>query len=33
MAKMMKKMSKMGKGGGLQMPGQLPPGFDQLLPK
>lgn len=33
MAKMMKKMSKMGKSGRLQMPGQLPPGFDQLLPK
>lgn len=33
MAKMMKKMSKMGKSGRLPMPGQLPPGFDQLLPK
>ena len=33
MAKMMKKMSKMGKGGRLPMPGQMPPGFDQLLPK
>ncbi len=33
MAKMMKKMSSMGKSGRFQMPGQLPPGFDKLLPK
>lgn len=33
MAKMMKQMSKMGKSGRMPMPGQLPPGFDQMLPK
>ncbi|WP_374763291.1 signal recognition particle protein [Yunchengibacter salinarum] len=31
MARMMKKMSSMKKGGGMPAPGQLPPGFDQLF--
>jgi hypothetical protein len=31
---MMKKMGKMGKkGGGMPLPGQLPPGMENLLPK
>ncbi|HEC00293.1 MAG TPA: signal recognition particle protein [Sphingomonadales bacterium] len=33
MAGMMKKMGKMGKGGGMPLPGQLPPGMENLLPK
>ncbi|WP_321395285.1 signal recognition particle protein [Emcibacter sp.] len=34
MATMMKKMGKMGKkGGGMSLPGQLPPGMEDLLPK
>lgn len=33
MAKMMKRMSKMGKNGRMPMPGQLPPGFENMLPK
>jgi signal recognition particle subunit SRP54 len=33
MAGMMKKMGKMGKGGGMPLPGQMPPGMENLLPK
>ncbi len=33
MAGMMKKMGKMDKGGGMPLPGQLPPGMENLLPK
>ena len=33
MAGMMKKMGRMGKGGGMPLPGQLPPGMENLLPK
>ena len=33
MATMMKKMGKKGKKGGMPLPGQLPPGFDQFLPR
>ncbi|MCF6195521.1 MAG: signal recognition particle protein [Emcibacter sp.] len=33
MAGMMKKMGKMGKSGGMPLPGQLPPGMENLLPK
>ncbi len=33
MAGMMKKMGRMGKGGGMPLPGQMPPGMENLLPK
>ncbi len=33
MAKMMRKMSKMGKSGRMPQPGQMPPGFENLIPR